>query len=37
MMIVIGVACFIAGVFWGIIAVALLSANGRSGNDGKTD
>ena len=27
MIIIIGVACFIAGFFWGIIAVALLSAN----------
>ena len=27
MTIFIGIACFVAGVFWGIIAVALLSAN----------
>lgn len=27
MTIFIGIACFVAGFFWGIIAVALLSAN----------
>lgn len=31
MTIFIGIACFVAGVFWGILAVALLSANRGDG------
>lgn len=35
MTIFIGVVCFVAGMFWGIIAVALLSAD--RGDDDETD